>query len=274
MRYAKLGIGATALIVVAIYWFATGGRPAQPSPAWLRDRPFAHRGLHDTPARPENSHAAFAAAIEAGHPIELDVHLSADGHVVVVHDDDLGRLAGDPRPVSDIPLAELQAVSLLGTEESVPTLASVLELVDGRVPVLIEIKNRGAVGPLEDAVAEQLLLYSGDVAVMSFNPYTLSRMAEVAPDVTRGQLSGTFSKEDLPAYQVFALKRLLMNWTSKPHFIAYELDALPSLTTSLQRLRGRTLLAWTPADARTAERASSLSDNIICDPGGFAAVRD
>lgn len=267
MRYA-VTVGIVVLVVLASYLAATGGRPLGDAPMWLTDRPFAHRGLHSAQA-PENSLAAFEAAAVAGHPVELDVHLSSDGHVVVFHDDDLGRMAGDPRAVSDVPLAELLQMSLLGTDQTIPTLAEVLELIDGRVPVLVEIKNRGEVGPLEDAVAEELSPYFGDVAVMSFNPFSLGRMERTAPHITRGQLSGTFADEDLPAYQVFALRQLMMNWRSRPHFIAYEFEALPSPATSLQRMRGRPLLAWTLNDPDSAEFAASLADNLICDPGAL-----
>lgn len=268
MRYAVIA-GIVVLVLLASgYWVASGGRSLGEAPAWLTDRPFAHRGLH-SPQAPENSLAAFEAAAAAGHPIELDVHLSSDGHVVVFHDDDLTRLAGDPRAISDVPLAELRQMRLLGTDQTIASLAEALELIDGRVPVLVEIKNRGEVGPLEDAVAEELSRYSGDVAVMSFNPFSLSRVESVAPHITRGQLSGTFEDEDLPAYQVFALRQLMMNWKSRPHFIAYEFEALPSWPTSLQRMRGRPLLAWTLDDPDSAEFAAGLADNLICDPGAL-----
>ncbi len=264
-------IGIAAVVVLALaggYFFATGGMPGREAPLWLTEEPFAHRGLHSA-EHPENSMGAFIAALDAGHPIELDVHLTSDGHVVVVHDNDLERLAGDPREVSDVTLAELRQMRILGSEESFPTLSEVLLEVNGRQPVLIEVKNPDEVGALEDGVVEELEGYTGEVAIMSFNPYSVGRFAEVAPDLTRGQLSGTFEGEDLPAWQIFALRNLLMNWASKPDYVAYELPALPNVDARLQRLRGRPLLAWTPETAAERERGLEVADNVICNPGGL-----
>jgi glycerophosphoryl diester phosphodiesterase len=250
------------------YWFSSGAIPAEPAPGWITARPFAHRGLHDD-ARPENSLPAFSAAIEAGHPIELDVHLTADREVVVLHDEELRRMTGDSRSVGDVTLAELDELRLQGTDERIPRLWEVLVLAHGRVPILVELKSRGAAGPLEREVAKELEGYTGDVGVISFNPYSLAWFAENLPDLPRGQLSGSFSGEDVPAYQVLVLRPLLMNWKSRPHFIAYELEAMPSAGTWLQRKRGRPVLAWTPADTYELERAREVADNAICDPGAL-----
>lgn len=262
---------AIAVVLGGLYWFATGGIPQRAEkPGWLTARPFAHRGLHiDGPARPENSLAAFRSAIETGYPIELDVHLTADGRVVVFHDDDLARMTGDPREIADVTYAEISELKLLGGEEAIPTLREVLDSVDGRAPVLVEIKNRGEVGPLEEAVAAELVRYPGDVAVMSFNPYSLAYLADRLPDLPRGQLSGPLADEDLAFYERFALSRLLMNWKSRPDFVAYDLEALPTLGTWLQRVRGRTLLAWTAENPTEAAKGRRWADNVICNPGGL-----
>jgi len=252
----------------AAYWWATGGSGG-PAPRWLTERVFAHRGLHDTPERPENSMAAFEAAIEAGHPIELDVHLTSDGEVIVFHDSNLNRMTGDPRDVEDVTLEERRELELARTPERIPTLSEVLAEVDGHVPVLVEIKNRDAVGPLEDILAGELAEYAGEVGVMSFNPYSLARMAEMAPEIPRGQLSGTFEGEDMPGYQVLILKNLMMNWKSEPQFVAYQIEALPSTASRVQKLHGRTLLAWTAKTPEEAVRARELADNLICDPGAL-----
>ena len=242
----------------------------QEAPEWLVARPIAHRGLHTGDARvPENSLAAFRAAADGGHPLELDVHLSADGVAVVFHDATLERMTGDPRPVAEVTSEELAGLRLLGSDEHVPTLADVLALVEGRVPVLVEIKQRGEVGVLERAVLDDLRGYPGEYAIQSFNPYTLAYVRTADPRVVRGQLSGTFADEDLPGWQVFALRNLLLNWTSRPAFIAFELEGLPTWGTSLQQARGRPLLAWTPDDPESFERAQRLCDGIIFDPGAF-----
>ncbi len=242
----------------------------QSTPEWLVDRPIAHRGLHsDDSLVPENSLAAFRAAADGGHPIELDVHLSADGVAVVFHDDTLERMTGDPRPIAEVTSAELAELRLLGSDEHVPTLAEVLALVEGRVPLLVEIKQRGEVGELERAVLGELAPYRGEYAIQSFNPFTLAYVRRADPRVARGQLSGTFSNEDLPTWQVFALRNLLLNWTSRPAFIGFELEGIPSWGTSLQRARSRPLLGWTADDPESFERAQRLCDGVIFDPGAF-----
>lgn len=266
------GVFAAGTLVVAAGWAAATDLIATPhaAPGWLRATPIAHRGLHTGDAiRPENSLAAFRAAAERGYPIELDVHLSSDGVPVVFHDDRLERMTGDARLVSEVASAELRTLALLGSGEHVPTLAEVLALVEDRVPVLIEIKQRGEPGALEAAVVDVVREHPGEIAVQSFNPYSLAYIKRVAPDLPRGQLSGSFAGEDLPAWQVFALRHTLMNWTSRPAFIAYELDALPTWGTSLQRARGRPLLAWTASTSEQYERAQHLSDGVIFGPGAF-----
>ncbi len=268
---ATAGVLGLTAVLAAGWSYAAGLLTApQPAPAWLVASPIAHRGLHTADqSRPENSMAAFRAATDAGYPIELDVHLSADGIPVVFHDDTLERMTGDPRGISEVTGGELSRITLLDTGETVPALRDVLALVEGRVPVLIEIKQRGDVGVLEQAVVDALTGYPGEVAIQSFNPYSLAYVRSVAPGVTRGQLSGTFAGEDLPGWQEFALKRFLMNWASRPAFVVFELDGLPTTSTSLQQARGLPLIAWTAIDPETYEAAQRLADGVIFDPGAF-----
>lgn len=266
--------GGVALVAGAAgYWWATGGQPDRAEePAWLAEEHFAHRGLHtEGPQAPENSLAAFERAADAGYGFELDVQLTADNEVVIMHDEDLARMTGDDRLIADVELAEIEELRLLDGEERVPTLAEALEIADGKTPVLVEIKNEGTVGDLEDAVAGMLAEYDGPVAVISFNPYSLARVAQSQPDIVRGQLSSHFEGEDLEGWKKVVLSNLLMNWNSKPDFIAYEISALPSIKTSLQKSRGRLLLGWTPESIDERDLALETCDNVICDPGALGA---
>ena len=157
MGKVALIAGGVALVAGAAgYWWATGGQPDRAEePAWLAEEHFAHRGLHtEGPQAPENSLAAFERAADAGYGFELDVQLTADNEVVIMHDEDLARMTGDDRLIADVELAEIEELRLLDGEERVPTLAEALEIADGKTPVLVEIKNEGTVGDLEDAVAE------------------------------------------------------------------------------------------------------------------------
>jgi glycerophosphoryl diester phosphodiesterase len=234
----------------------------RPVPSWLRQRPIAHRGLHDA-TRPECSLAAFEAAAAAAHPIALDVHLTADGHAVVFHDDTLERMTGRPGTVAAATLAELMALRLAGTDERVPSLAQVMERVAHRVPVLVELKSRGRAGPLERAVCEVLARFPGEHAVQSFDPWSMLWMRRHAPHLPRGMLAGDLRGEGLPPHQVVVLEHLLLAPAVLPDFIGYELSALPHWAPSLWRRLGRPLLAWTVRDEAALRRARGLVDNVI-----------
>src|SRR4051794_26055161 len=141
---------------------------------WLVRTPIAHRGLHAAhEGRPENSLAAFARCCALGFPAELDVRLARDGEVVVFHDRALKRLTGAAGRVEERDAAELRALRLLGTDERVPLLAEVLELVGGRVPLLVELKSGAPAATLERAVLRVLDGYPGEVAIQSFKLRTV-----------------------------------------------------------------------------------------------------
>ena len=164
--------------------------------------PLAHRGLHDvTDGRPENSRAGIRAAMAAGYGVEIDVQLSADGAAMVFHDYDLGRLTGETGALRLRRADALRRIALTGGDETIPDLPDILSLVDGKVPVLIEIKDQdGAmgpdIGPLEAATAQALTGYDGPVAVMSFNPDSVAEMARIAPDFPRGLTTCAFDPDE------------------------------------------------------------------------------
>lgn len=234
-------------------------------PAWLYERPFAHRGLHDKAAGvEENSPAAFRAAISEGYGIELDVQLSADGVAMVFHDGDLRRLAGREGHVRDLSSGELAAVPLTVGGEHIPALRDVLALVAGRVPILIEIKSRpGATGPLEAAVARDVADYNGPFAVMSFNPESVAWFRERRPRFIRGLVASLRYRRELgfrlttQRGQVQALDR------TAPHFVAYDIRCLPNDFTRACRAQGLPLLTWTVRSDAERKRAEQNADNII-----------
>ena len=159
---------------------------------------IAHRGLHNIDnSIPENSMLAFKKAIEGGFAIENDIHLTKDGEVVVFHDDTLTRVCGVEGKVEDKTLAELKELNLLGTNEKIPTLRECLELVGGRVPLLIEFKVVGGnAKALSEKANEILKDYEGLYFVQSFYPNVLSWYKKNRPDICRGQLSTAFKGEE------------------------------------------------------------------------------
>lgn len=228
-------------------------------PGWLTAIPYAHRGLHGAGAV-ENSRAAFEAAIAAGQGIECDVQLTCDGEAVVFHDYDLGRLTGERGAVADRTLAQLKRVKLSGQDETIPSLAEMLHLVGGRVPLLIEIKaRRTAAAPLCVAVSAVLGSYRGPAAVMSFNPQAGAWFARGAPHVTRGLVVTEQEKRGARG----AIERRLTLWRARPDFLAYDVRDLPSHFASAQRARGLPVLTWTVRSRRDEETASANADQII-----------
>lgn len=227
--------------------------------SWLFSRPIAHRGLHGIDA-PENSLAAFGKAIEAGFPIEIDVRPIDNGTVVVFHDDKLTRMTDLDGYVCNMTRSDIEKVRLRNSDERIPTFKEVLEFVDGRTPLLIEIKNDSTVGQLERDTLELLSSYKGEYAVQSFNPYSMEFFKKNAPQIPRGQLSCFFDKKDLGFFKRFVLKRLKMNKVSSPDFISYNHANLPNKYVTKTKLP---TLAWTVRSNAEMEKCLPYCDNII-----------
>lgn len=242
--------------------------------AWLKHQPIAHRGLHDeAKGIVENTLTAFEEAARADYAIELDVLPTADGEAVVFHDTTLERLTFVSGEVAKMPAADLTALPLKGTADRIPTLETLLWLIRGRVPLLIELKSYSrAVGGLEARVAECLRTYDGPFAVQSFNPLSMEWFARHEPDMARGQLSMNYSRAEfaeMTRAERFAMTNLLLSVRSRPHFIAYEAGALPAPAVSLARGLGLPVIAWTVRSKEEWERIRPYADNLIFE--GFRA---
>ena len=222
-------------------------------PDWLLAKPIAHRGLHAQGGAPENSLAAFHAAIRAGLPIEIDVHLLADQQSVVFHDNDLMRLTGVEGKIEDQDAQSIQSLRLLQTDQAVPLFAEVLKEVDGASPLLIEIKSLPSrVGALEQTVLRELQDYRGAFAIQSFHPMSVHYFKIHAPAICRGQLSG--GSYGVPFANL-----------NQPDFVAYHVDALTPRRTARLRGLGVPLLAWTVSSMTQYAQAKRFADNFIFD---------
>lgn len=229
--------------------------------SWLVETPIAHRGLHDGDA-PENSLPAFQKAIDAGYPIELDVQMLSDGTVIVFHDESLSRLTGNDGYIKFLTRSDLDILRLGGTKEKIPTFEEVLKFINGRTPILIEVKNRGKVGELEKAVIDLLRNYNGEYAVQSFNPFSLGYFYDHAPEIPRGQLAGYLTDEKMPFFQKYALRRMLLNKkVSHPNFISYEGKHLPNRFA--RKFKKLPLLAWTVHSQAEYLKVVKHCDNVI-----------
>ena len=226
--------------------------------AGLISRPFAHRGLHGR-GRIENSRAAFEAAIAAGRGIELDVQASGDGRAMVFHDAGLDRLTEARGSLAGRSAAELAAIRLRDSAETIPTLEEALALIGGRTGLLIEAKTAGRRGDaVSRAVAGALAGYKGPVAVMSFNPEVGRWFARHQPETLRG-LVVTERKRRWRGW----LARRLALWRSRPDFLAYDLRDLPSVFAAEQRSNGLPVLTWTCRSDADWARAGEHADQII-----------
>jgi len=220
--------------------------------SWLACRPIAHRGLHDENF-PENSLPAFLAAIENNYPIELDVQLSYDDVIVVFHDYNTKRMTGVSRRVSDIKSSELTTFKLEKTDYCIPTFEQVLRVVNGRVPLLIEIKNEGKAGCLEEKLCRRMKRYNGEFAIQSFNPFSIISVKRQCPEFITGQLSKSF-RNKLKNY---------MHFISRPDFIAYRIDDMPSKLIKVAKSRGQVICCWTVASEEEQCKAIKYCSNYI-----------
>jgi glycerophosphoryl diester phosphodiesterase len=231
--------------------------------AWLTARPIAHRGYHDRGAGiVENTLSAARAAVARNFAIECDVQLTADGEVVVFHDDGLDRLTAAAGPLRARRLAELKTIPLRDSAERIPALGEFLDEVAGRVPLLVELKSDWTGDRrLEKTAAGILSGYRGRVAVMSFDPGSVRAMRGLLPHVPRGLTADAFAEgpdwAHLAAVRRFALRHLFAAAAVGPAFISYGIDDLPAPAPLLLRRLGVALICWTvrtPADHKKARR--------------------
>ena len=216
---------------------------------------YAHRGLHGEDI-PENSLPAFARAVERGYGIELDVQLSADGVIMVFHDDTLVRMTGAKGRLREYTCAELQQLKLGESEETVPTFDRVLETVGGRIPLLIELKGESAGGDVAlcEKLAKRLESYGGAYCVESFNPMILSWFKKNCPHIARGQLVTNTFRERPNGNKILnlLLTHLMLNVLSRPDFVAFheKYDRELALRLNLS-LFGAAAFVWTVRDEKT-----------------------
>ncbi|GAB4138022.1 MAG: glycerophosphodiester phosphodiesterase [Sphingomonadales bacterium] len=232
---------------------------------WLTAQPFAHRGLHDAGhGIPENSLAAFRLATEKKLGIELDVLLSLDGTAIVFHDEDTERLTGQPGVVAKMTTPRLEALTLLGSDQHVPTLQSALDAIAGAVPLLIEMKSDPKTrNALCASVRRVLEGYRGPVAIMSFDPEIPRWFAAHAPAIARGMVMTTHGKSRYGKLLHLPMAQGLVARYAKAEFIAYDLTSLPNSFVHGARRRGLPVLTWTVRGEAQAAFAHAHADNII-----------
>lgn len=224
---------------------------------WLVARPVAHRGLHDAGAGViENTPSAIAAAAHAGYAIEVDLQVTADGDAIVHHDPALGRLTDGGATLATMTAAELRRVVFKATADRMITLGELCDLVAGRVALVLELKSLGDHDlRLARRVAQVLKSYPGPAALMSFDPWPVAALRELAPASPRGLVA---SREMRTAASIPALA------TARPQFIAYAVVDLPAAVPwAARRWAGLPLLTWTVRTDAERRRAARFADQMI-----------
>jgi glycerophosphoryl diester phosphodiesterase len=212
---------------------------------WLKTHDIAHRGLYQKDQSiPENSLAAFKCAINMGYSIELDVNVLKDGTVLSFHDSDLKRICGINKLLSDLVFDDIKDLNLFSTKEKIPTFKEVLQLVNGKVPLLIELKPKGNVTLLCESLMKDLIDYPGLYAIFSFHPKVQYWFKKHHPDVIRGQIAEFFKHEKMNPIIRYLLKSMFFNRFTKPDFISYGISDMPNKYLDSYMKKNMTVISY------------------------------
>ena len=256
--------------LLVLYLFSIRGRRGHQNLAELRKWKYAHRGLHDENL-PENSMGAFRAALENGYGIELDIHLLADGNLAVIHDSALKRVTGAEGFVEDLTTEDLQNYYLNGTEETIPTFRELLDLYEGKAPLIVELKPaKGNHDALTARAVEMLENWKGLYCIESFDPRCIHWLKKNRPEICRGQLTENYlkTKSKLPLWLRIVLTLQMENFLNLPDFTAYRFEDRKNLGNFLVRkvwgIQGVswTLKNWEQYDAAVKEGWIPIFENI------------
>ena len=254
--------------------------PRRNHPKWplLRQYRYAHRGFHSKPRIPENSLPAFRRAVEHGFGAELDVHLTRDGRLAVIHDSSLRRTCGVPGNVEDFTAEELTQFRLEGTGEKIPLLEEVLPIFEGKTPLVVEIKPAGGNWDiLTEKTVACLDRFPVNYCMESFDPRSLLWLRAHRPEIVRGQLSQNFMRHPagLGLKSRWMLTNLVYNVRTRPDFIAYKFEDRNCLAPRLCcHLMGGQEINWTIRSKRDLQQAEREGHLVIFegfDPGRKSA---
>lgn len=232
--------------------------------SFLKDNLYAHRGLHQKSKKIyENTLASFDEAISHGYAIELDTNILKDGTIVVFHDRNLKRMCARDDVLKELNYGDLKDVRIKDSNERIHTLKEVLDYIDGRVPLMIELKPFGNKKAHSKAVYEHLKAYKHMVAVQSFNPYIVLWFKRHAKEIIRGQISESFSEDKLSKLSKWAMKTMLFNKVTKPHFINYGIKDLPNKYVEKQRKKGVLIFGYVADNQKSLDYIRKQYDNAV-----------
>ncbi len=230
---------------------------------WNRYKYIAHRGLYDRIDTPENSIKAFKNAIEKGYAIELDLNMSKDGYLIVFHDENLKRMTGLKASITSLELSEIKKQKLLGSDNVIPTFEDVLLLVNGRVPLMIEVKTNERYKELLSKLMIMLEKYKGEYVIESFDPRVIYWLKKKYPDVVRGQIAGRKIIDIKSKVLRWLLGIMAFNPFTKPDFISYLYTQIDEKFYNKQKKKGRKVAVWTLRDNDEYEKIKDYCDMVI-----------
>lgn len=246
------------LFLALVYVGSVGGRVGHPGLKDLRGWSYAHRGLHSAGV-PENSMAAFQAALDGGFGIEFDLHLLKDGNLAVIHDSLLKRTTGAEGRIEDLTTEELKNYHLEGTGETIPTFRELLDLYDGKAPLIVELKPVGGNhAALCETACKMLADYKGVYCMESFDPQCVYWLKKNRPEIIRGQLAENFFQSDpsMPWGLRALLSWSLSHFLTMPDFTAYKFEDRKNLGTWIcRKLYGVQGVSWTIRSKADYEKA-------------------
>lgn len=225
---------------------------------WIYNKPIAHRGLWNDEIK-ENSISAYQNAVNNGYAIEIDLYSSTDGELFCFHDQTLDRMTGEKGNIFDKTAEELNTLRLLDSQEKIPTFDELLQIVNGKVPILIELKNQPN-NDYIDNVVKKLLEYKGEFAIQSFDPTYIKRVKDLAPQFIRGILGTKTYSKPLPFIKRLVVKNMLLNFLIKPDFISYSFEDLP---LKKRKTKNKCLITWTVTTEEDYLKVKGMVDNVI-----------
>lgn len=222
---------------------------------------ISHRGIHDNKEIFENTLEAFSLAIKKKYTIELDIRLTKDKQIIVFHDSNTKRITNQNKIVEESTYQELNNQKIL----HIPLLSEVLALVNGKVPLLIEIKQTNKLKDLEVILMKQLKKYKGKYAIQSFNPMVLYWLKRNYPKVLRGQLSYQYKNQKISSYKKYILSKMMFNFITKPNFISYKYNELSPAKIKKYKNKNIHIIGWTITNEIEYNHYKKYYDNLICD---------
>lgn len=233
--------------------------------AWIKEKLIAHRGLHaKDESVPENSIQAFELAIASNYGIEMDINVMGDGTVIVFHDVTLKRLTGTEGNIKDFTYADVKDLRIHGTDQRIPTLKSVLDLVAGRVPLLIELKPLGNNRLLCENFWETIKDYQGVYAIHSFSPGIVNWFRKNHPEVIRGQITEFFRSDlKMKPFIKYLMKTMFFNRFTKPDFVNYGIVDLPNKYCDKAHSKGMCIISYASRSQAEFDMVKKHYDNSV-----------